>query len=66
MKYFTELAIKSGLFPFYQYTLQDYPLAKPKRMIKAFCYDDSTKCNQELFYTKKMYLGHIQNNLARQ
>lgn len=57
MKYFTELAIKNGLFPFYQYTLQDYPLAKPKRVIKAFCLDDSTKCNQELFLYKEDVLG---------
>jgi tRNA1Val (adenine37-N6)-methyltransferase len=57
MKYFTELAIMSGLFPFYQYTLQDYPTAKPKRIIKAFCLDDSTKCTQELFLYKEDVLG---------
>jgi hypothetical protein len=57
MKYFTELAIMIGLFPFYQYTLQDYPTAKPKRIIKAFCLDDSTKCTQELFLYKEDVLG---------
>lgn len=57
MKQFTELAIKSNLFPFCEYILQDYPFAKPKRVIKAFCYDDSTKCNQELFLYKEDVLG---------